>query len=53
MVEQAFLGTLAEKTYAIGDWLEPRSVEDRVYQTKILEVAKRKSTLVVLSLIHI
>lgn len=48
MVEQAFSGTLVERKYFVGEWLKPRSVEDRVYQIKILEVTRRKSALVVL-----
>ena len=48
MAERAFADTLVEKKYVTHVWLKPRKVEDRLYQTKILETTKQKNTLVVL-----
>jgi Fanconi anemia group M protein len=48
VVEQATSATLVEKKYVVGEWLRPGSVEERLYQDRILETARRKSTLVVL-----
>jgi Fanconi anemia group M protein len=39
---------LAEKHFVIHPLLKPMAVEDRLYQTRILETARRKNTLVVL-----
>ena len=36
------------KSYVACEWIRPNSVEDRVYQTRIMETARQKSTLVVL-----
>jgi len=48
VVEQVSSETLAEKQYVTGEWLRPKSVEERLYQDKILETARQRSTLVVL-----
>jgi ERCC4-related helicase len=39
---------LVEKHYVKHELLKPGAVEDRLYQSRILETARRKSTLVVL-----
>ena len=39
---------LGERCYVSHEWLKPKAVEERLYQTRILETARRKSTLVVL-----
>ena len=39
---------LGERRYVSHEWLRPEAVEERLYQTRILETARRKSTLVVL-----
>jgi len=39
---------LAEKSFVKHELLKPQAVEDRLYQTSILETAKRRSTLIVL-----
>jgi len=39
---------LGERRYVNNEWLKPKAVEERLYQTRILETARRKSTLVVL-----
>lgn len=36
------------KCYVACEWIKPNSVEDRVYQTRIMETARQSSTLVVL-----
>ena len=39
---------LGQKRYVSHEWLKPNAVEERLYQARILETARRKSTLVVL-----
>jgi Fanconi anemia group M protein len=39
---------LGEKRYVQHSFLKPRAVEERLYQTRIIDVAKRKNSLVVL-----
>lgn len=48
VVEQRFSETLVEKKHIKHEWLKPQAVEDRLYQNKILETARRRSTLAVL-----
>ena len=48
MVESTPSGLLAEKSYVRREWLKPEAVEDRLYQTRILETARSKNALVVL-----
>ncbi|MEM2905443.1 MAG: helicase-related protein [Candidatus Bathyarchaeia archaeon] len=48
MVRRTPLGSVVEKRYAVNEWLKPGSVEDRLYQERILEAARRRSTLIVL-----
>ncbi len=37
-----------EKSYARHEWLKPNSVEDRLYQRRVMETVRQKNTLVVL-----
>jgi Fanconi anemia group M protein len=39
---------LAEKSFVKHEWLRPETIEERLYQTKILETTKQENTLVVL-----
>jgi Fanconi anemia group M protein len=48
VAEKSTSETLFEKKYVDHEWVKLGTVEDRVYQTKILESARQKNTLVVL-----
>jgi len=48
VAEPAISEALVEKKHVTHEWLKPQAVEDRLYQNKILETAKQRSTLVVL-----
>lgn len=48
LAERTISETLAEKKHVRHGWLKSQAVEDRLYQNKILETARQRSTLVVL-----
>jgi len=48
VTEPAISEALVEKKHVTDEWLRPKAVEDRLYQNRILETARQRSTLVVL-----